>query len=181
VIEPAATGRAKCRGCGQAIAAGVLRFGEGVPNAFGEGESVQWYHLDCAAFKRPEPFLQTMEGAPAVPEAERLKTDAQLGIGHPRLPRINGAEHDPSGRAQCRHCKTNIAKGAWRITLVFWEDGRFNAAGFVHPSCAAAYFETAESVMARVKRFAPALPEAELEEVRVQLQQPSGPAPPTGS
>ena len=163
---------AKCRGCGQAIAAGVLRFGEAVPNAFGEGESWQWHHLDCGALKRPEPFLQALEAAAGVPEAERLKADAQLGIDHARLPRIAGAEHDPSGRAQCRHCKTAIAKGAWRIALVFWEEGRFNAAGFVHPACAAAYFETAEGVMARVRRFAPGLADAELEEIGAQVERP---------
>src|SRR5262245_45100819 len=169
VIEPAATGRAKCRGCGQPIAAGVLRFGEGVPNPFGDGETSHWYHLDCGAYKRPESFLQALETASGVEDAERLKADAQQGIDHPRLPRINGAERDPSGRAQCRHCKTNIAKGDWRITLMFWEEGRFNAAGFVHPGCAVAYFESAD-VMPRVKRFAPALTEAELEEVRAQIQ-----------
>lgn len=174
LIEPAATGRAKCRGCGQAIAAGVLRFGEAVPNAFGEGETSQWYHLGCAACKRPEPFLQALAAAPAVEEAERLQADAQEGVDHPRLTRINGAERDPSGRAQCRQCKTNIAKGAWRITLVFWEEGRFNAAGFVHPGCAAAYFETAEGVMARVRRFAPGLSEADLDEIKAQLQRPLG-------
>jgi hypothetical protein len=172
VIEPAATGRAKCRGCGQAIAAGVLRFGEGVPNPFGDGETSHWYHLDCGAFKRPESFLQVLESATGVEDVERLKTDAQQGIEHPRLQRINGAERDPSGRAQCRHCKTNITKGAWRITLVFWEEGRFTAAGFVHPGCAEAYFEMAD-VMSRVKRFAPGLTDADLQEIGSEMQRPS--------
>jgi hypothetical protein len=172
VIEPAATGRAKCRGCGQAIAAGVLRFGEAVPNPFGDGETSHWYHLDCGAFKRPQSFLEVLETATGDFDAERLKADAQQGIAHERLPRINGAERDPSGRAQCRHCKTSIAKGAWRITLVFWEEGRFNAAGFVHPACAAAYFESAD-VMPRVKRFAPGLGEAELQEIASEVQRPA--------
>ena len=39
VIEPAPTGRAKCRGCGEKIGAGELRFGESLPNPFAEGES----------------------------------------------------------------------------------------------------------------------------------------------
>ena len=38
VIEPAASGRAKCRGCGEKIAKGKLRFGERLPNPFGDGD-----------------------------------------------------------------------------------------------------------------------------------------------
>ena len=38
VFEPAATGRSKCRGCKQPLGKGELRFGEGLPNPFGEGE-----------------------------------------------------------------------------------------------------------------------------------------------
>src|SRR5258708_6204949 len=36
VIEAASSGRAKCRVCGQAILKGQLRFGEALPNAYGE-------------------------------------------------------------------------------------------------------------------------------------------------
>ena len=53
VIETASSGRAKCRGCGEKIAAGELRFGERLPNPFAEGETTHWFHLECAAFKRP--------------------------------------------------------------------------------------------------------------------------------
>jgi hypothetical protein len=45
VIEPASSGRAKCRGCDRPIAKGELRFGERQPNAFGEGEMTLWFHL----------------------------------------------------------------------------------------------------------------------------------------
>ncbi|HSB61314.1 MAG TPA: PARP-type zinc finger-containing protein, partial [Vicinamibacteria bacterium] len=61
VIQPATTARAKCRGCGERIGAGVLRFGESLPNPFADGETTHWFHLDCAAFKRPEPFLEAVE------------------------------------------------------------------------------------------------------------------------
>ncbi|HXK19206.1 MAG TPA: PARP-type zinc finger-containing protein, partial [Polyangiaceae bacterium] len=53
-IQAAPSGRAKCRGCGNAIAKGELRFGETGPNAFGEGEATSWFHLACAALMRPE-------------------------------------------------------------------------------------------------------------------------------
>jgi poly(ADP-ribose) polymerase-like protein len=180
-IEPATTARAKCRGCGQRIDAGVLRFGESLPNPFAEGETTHWFHLDCAAFKRPEPFLQTLEAATAaVDGAEVLAAEARRGIAHPRLPRVNGAEHDPSGRAQCRSCRQSIAKGAWRIPLVFYEEDRFSPAGFVHTFCARSYFET-DDVLARLRRFSPGLTDADLTEIGAELQRsPEAPGPPEG-
>ena len=54
VIEPASTGRAKCRGCGEKIARGKLRFGERGPNPFGDGDATYWFHPTCAACRRPE-------------------------------------------------------------------------------------------------------------------------------
>ena len=170
LIEPASTGRSKCRGCGEAIAAGVLRFGETVPNAFGEGDARHWFHLDCGAFRRPEPFLGALESTTAtIDDAERLRGHARSGLERERLTRINGAERDKSGRAQCRSCKAAIAKGAWRIPLVFHEEGRFMPSGFVHAGCAQAYFETAD-VMARVQRFAKGLTEADLAEIASELE-----------
>lgn len=171
-IEPAATGRSKCRGCGEAIAAGVLRFGETVPNAFGEGDATHWFHLDCGALRRPQAFLEALDSAPAaIDDAERLRAQARSGIENERLTRINGAERDKSGRAQCRSCKATIAKGAWRIPLVFYEadQGRFMPSGFIHPGCSQAYFETTD-VMPRVQRFAKGLAEADLAEIGSEVQ-----------
>lgn len=165
VIESATTARSKCRGCGARIAAGELRFGESLPNPFAEGETTHWFHLDCAAFKRPEPLLQTLEArTEPLGDAERLKAEAKRGIDHRRLPRICGAERDPSGRAQCRSCKLAIPKGAWRIPLVFYEEGRFVPAGFIHPTCALAYFETTD-VLPRLKHFSPKLSDDDLKEL----------------
>ena len=39
-FEVAPSGRSKCRGCGDAIARGEVRFGERLPNPFGEGDMV---------------------------------------------------------------------------------------------------------------------------------------------
>ena len=72
VIEPASSGRAKCRSCDQPIAKGELRFGERQPNAFGDGEMTLWFHLPCAAYSRPEPFLEAHGAAPdALPSRSR--------------------------------------------------------------------------------------------------------------
>jgi hypothetical protein len=57
-----------------------------------------------------------------------------------------------------------IAKGAWRIALVAYEDGRFLSSGFIHAGCAQAFFETAD-VMPRLERFSKGLSAADLSEV----------------
>jgi hypothetical protein len=168
VIEPASSGRAKCRGCGGRIAAGDLRFGERLPNPFAddEAEMTHWFHLRCAAFRRPEPLLETLETATAtVPDRDELVREAKLGAAHRRLPRVSATERAATGRAACRACREPIAKDAWRISLVFYEEGRFVPAGFVHVACAVSYFETAD-IMSGVKHFSPALSEADLVEIR---------------
>jgi hypothetical protein len=154
------------------IAAGELRFGESVANPFAEGETIHWFHLDCASFKRPEPFLATLEaGMEPLADGERLTAEAKLGMEHHRVPRINGVERAASGRAQCRSCRTAIEKGAWRISLVFYEEGRFAPAGYVHVRCAQTYFETID-IVARLRRFSPALAEPDLKAIAEELQAP---------
>jgi len=170
VVEAAPTGRAKCRGCGGKIATGDLRFGERLPNPFADGETTHWFHLDCAAFKRPEPLLEALAGREEPLDGrERLEMEAKRGLAHRRLPRIDGAERAPTGRAQCRSCREPIPKDAWRIPLVFYEDGRFAAAGYVHVRCSRAYFETAD-VLLRVQRFSPDLCAEDVEEIRKELE-----------
>ncbi|HEX2649473.1 MAG TPA: PARP-type zinc finger-containing protein [Burkholderiales bacterium] len=165
VFEPASTGRAKCRGCGRPIAKGELRFGERLPNPFGEGEMTLWFHPACAAYKRPEPFLEALPGAPqAAFDRDALERAARAGVEHRRLPRVNGAERAPSGQASCRHCRQPIARGTWRIRLVYYEEGRFEPSGFIHLDCRRAYFET-EDMLDRLLYFSPALSEAEREDL----------------
>jgi len=170
VIETAPTGRAKCRGCGGKIAEAELRFGERLPNPFADGETTHWYHLDCGAFKRPEPFLEALAAwEEPLNDRERLESEAQRGVAHRRLPRIDGADRAPTGRAQCRSCREPIAKGALRIRLVFFEEGRFEPSGYVHVHCARAYFETTD-VLPRVKRFAPGLGDEDVVELQRELE-----------
>jgi len=173
VIEPASSGRAKCRGCDRPIAKGELRFGERQPNAFGEGEMTLWFHLPCAAYARPEPFLEI--AATAGEAAATLATDARFGIEHRRLPRIHGAERAPTSRARCRSCKELIAKDEWRIALVFFEEFRFEPGGFVHAGCALPYFETID-VVERIKHFSPELDAADVAELTQALRTVRTPA-----
>ena len=184
IFELASSGRAKCRGCEQKIDKGALRFGERQPNSFGEGEMTLWFHPRCAAFKRPEPFLEALKAPSAdgaeqetadapVPVAEfvvddALETAAQAGIAHRRLPRLNGADRAPTGRARCRSCRELIDKDTWRIGLVFFEEYRFQPAGYIHAGCAAAYFETLD-IIERVTHFSPDLGAAEIAALKISL------------
>ena len=165
-LESAPSGRAKCRGCSRLIARGELRFGERLPNPFAEGEMTVWFHLVCAAYKRPEPFLQALQKTPeTVPDRERLERVANASLAHRRLPRIDGAERAPSGQARCRNCHEPIGRGDWRIRLVFFQDGRFAPGGFIHLRCRTVYFETDE-VLDQVLCFSPNLSDSERNELR---------------
>lgn len=171
IIEPASSGRAKCRACGGKIPAGELRFGERLPNPFADegGEMTHWYHVQCAAYRRPEAFLELVQSGEAsaigdTQDRDRLLREANLGVAHRRVPRIAAAGRAPTGRATCRSCKSLIEKGAWRIALVFYEEGRFTPGGFVHAACAASYFETSD-ILARLKHFSPDISEKDLVEL----------------
>lgn len=156
-IQAAPTGRAKCRGCGRAIAKGELRFGETGRNSYGEGEATSWFHLVCGALMRPEKALPVLEAATeAIAEREWLLAEARRGVAHERLPRLVRAERASSGRAHCRSCRELIAKGDWRFALQMFEEGRPNPIGTIHAECAEAYFGTAELVE-RTRRLSPEL------------------------
>jgi hypothetical protein len=166
VFEPAASGRSKCRGCKQALPKGELRFGEGLPNPFGEGEVSHWFHPACAAYKRPEAILQALASAAApIADAESLERIARVSLAQPRLQRIDGAELSPSGQARCRHCHEPIEKGSWRIRLVFHEEGTFSPGGFLHLDCRNAYFEV-DDIVAQLVHFSPALEDPERDALR---------------
>jgi hypothetical protein len=177
LIQVAATGRSKCRGCGAAIAKGELRFGEALPNAYGEGEAMYWFHLPCAAAMRPEKFLPALDASSeAVDGADELRRVAEEGITHPRLSRLVRAERAPSGRAHCRVCRELIEKGEWRLALQMFEDGRFAPIGSIHLQCAEAYLGTAE-IGERLARAKGDLSPADLEEIGKLLEH-QRPAPP---
>jgi hypothetical protein len=178
-FESAKTGRSKCRACTQSIAAGSPRFGERLPNPFADegGETTHWYHVRCAAFTRPEAFLEglgAVENAGTVAELiddsarAELARAAQNGVTYRRLPRVAGANRAPSGRAACRGCKEPIPKGSWRIALDYYDEGRFAPSGFIHLSCARSYLETTD-ILDRVRHFSPELGEAELDEIESSI------------
>ena len=174
-FEPAATGRAKCRACGAAIAKGAWRLGEVVPNLYADAdgaEAVHWYHAWCGAYRRPEAARAALDSASdGLPDRAALVAAADLGLALPRLSRLHEAGRAASGRAACRHCHAAIAKDTWRIGLLFWQDGRFSPAGFVHVACAGGYFETT-ALVDRLRYFTPGLTDADLAEIEAALIAP---------
>lgn len=172
VMEQASTGRSQCRACGRKIERGELRFGERRSNMFGEGETTLWFHPRCAAYLRPEPLLEFINVHPGDEGLEELRSIADAGVAHPRLVRLHGAARSPTGRANCRHCHKPIEKGTWRFALVFFEEFRFSAAGFIHAACAGEYLGTL-AVMERLRYFSAELTIDELEEVRRAMMQSS--------
>lgn len=159
-IEPAASGRSKCRGCGSTIAKGELRFGERLPNPFADGDMSIWFHIQCAAYKRPDSFEEVLDQVED--DAEALAAAVALGKQHHRLERIATLGKAPSGRARCRSCQETIVKDAWRIGLSFFEEGMFNASGFIHVACSKDYFETTD-IADRLAHFGADLDADELE------------------
>ena len=143
-----------------------MRFGERLANPFSEGDMTLWFHPACAAYKRPEPLLETLTAAFDVPDREVLERIARRSLLHRRLPRIDGSEPSPTRQAKCRHCRNPIERGTWRIRLVFYEEGMFSPGGFVHLGCRGEYFETPD-VEEHVLHFSVDLSADQLEELKV--------------
>jgi hypothetical protein len=139
-IELAASGRARCRACKKALAKGQERFAEAAPNPLAEGETQHYYHLECAAERRPKVFAAlfgTLQ--PPRPDLEPLAAAAALAMAHHRLERLGTLERAKSARANCRFCRELIEKDAWRVALQPIEEGRLAAWGFIHLPCVAGY------------------------------------------
>jgi hypothetical protein len=167
VIEAASSGRAKCRACGRAISKGELRLGDKQPNPFGDGEATYWFHLECAAYRRPDVFAAALQDDEELRKAHSALLEiAHEGIEHPRLTRLARLEQAPSGRARCRQCREAIPKQGLRLALDIFQDGRFDPIGFVHFGCQQDYFGVSVSAQ-RVARAAGEL-EPELVEQAVQ-------------
>ncbi|MAV27567.1 MAG: hypothetical protein CMQ05_15880 [Gammaproteobacteria bacterium] len=172
VIEPASSGRSKGRGCKQNIAKGDLPFGEQLPNPFADGDMTLWFHLLCAAYRRPEPLHDLLSESP--PEdgecSENLTELCRIGIEAPRLQRIAEAELAPSGRTRCRHRKEAIEKATWRLRLEYFEEGAFNPSGNIHLGCSTVFLTTTDTVMARVIHFTTELTDTQAKEIKEALQ-----------
>jgi ribosomal protein L37AE/L43A len=145
-VEVSPSGRASCRGCKKTIAKGAPRFGEEFVNQFSEegGTSYRYWHLECAATQLANELagaLAAYEGPPLAIES-REALDALIGE-HTR-PTMPYAERASTGRARCRACDENIAKGALRVAFERTLDtpmGPQKSAAYAHAKCARRYLE----------------------------------------
>ena len=115
-VELSPSGRASCRGCKKAIAKGVPRFAEEVPNPFSDdgGVASRYWHLECAAPRLANalaPALAAFEGE--IPDRAAIDS---LVADHLKPP-MPYAERAPNGRARCRACDESIAKGELRVAF----------------------------------------------------------------
>jgi hypothetical protein len=173
-IEVAATGRARCRACRRVISKGEERFAEAAPNPVAEGETQHYYHVACAAERRPKPFAALVSALdPPRAELASCLGAAQLATTHHRLERLGVLERSKSARASCRECREPIEKDGWRVALQPIEDGRLGAWGFVHLRCVAAYTGVKPSAE-RLLRYSELTPEEarEITEMLAVLPEP---------
>lgn len=145
-IEIAKSGRATCRTCRSAIAKDTLRLGEEVTNGFAEGgeTTFRWHHLPCAAKKHPDALREALAAWDGdVPD--RAALDAALAEAEAKKPPpFPHADKAPTGRARCQSCGEAIPKGALRVAFEREIERGMTVtkgAGYVHPACAAGFFE----------------------------------------
>ena len=165
-IEAAKTGRARCGACRQPIEKGALRFGEERPSAFGEGMQWFWYHLPCAARKKPAQVKSALAafGGEVPGRAELEATIAEADQAASRFPY---AEHAPTGRSSCLQCHAPIEKGTLRVAIEREVGMGRTGASYLHPRCAGQHLKPEE--LAAVAPNSRGLGAAEVEELQRQL------------
>jgi hypothetical protein len=106
--------------------------------------SFQWYHLRCAAEKRPglvRPALASFPGeVPGRVEVERALAQGEANAPAP----YPHAERAATGRSKCAQCEGPIEKGAWRVAFEREIDaGAFTrkGPGYLHLACAGEHLQ----------------------------------------
>jgi hypothetical protein len=173
IIEPAKSGRAKCRSCKKAIEKGSLRLGEEILDPFGSGGTTHvWHHVECAAEKKPDELKAAMaDYADEIPG--RAALEQKIADSQKKLPpgTFPYAENAPSGRSKCMACEESIAKDTLRIAIEREVDtGTFKTkgAGYLHPMCATDFTGDA-AMFAKVKANSRELTKDQLAELEAAL------------
>jgi hypothetical protein len=170
LIEVAKSGRAKCRGCRQAIAKGELRYGEEVPNQFGSEPALQWLHLLCAAKKHPKE-MQEVLAAYSGEVANRAEVEAAMKSALSELKNTPSAEWAPTGRSRCLACREPIDKDTLRIAVereVEVGGVPRPGVGYVHPRCAREFVKD-DALAEKLKQNSTSLKPEELAVVLEEL------------
>ncbi len=105
----------------------------------GGSTSFQWYHLRCAAERRPRLVKPTLAFFPGE-ISDRAEVERAIAQGEANAPPPNPhAERAATGRSKCAHCERPIDKGAWRVAFEREIDaGAFTrmGPGYLHLACA---------------------------------------------
>jgi len=142
-----------------------MRFGEQVENAFGEGLATHWFHLMCAAEKRPEKLAAAVATyTDELPERATLDSVIRSGIDNPKLTTVRRGERASSGRARCQHCRELIEKGALRVAVEREEESAMAALSYVHAKCAPEYLGSS-GLFEKLRRTSPDLSQQDLSEL----------------
>lgn len=166
VIEVAESARAKCRVCKKPIAKGAYRFGERVLSAFSDGdETTLWYHVECAAEKRPFKFGPTLaKHKKALPDRRALEATLKVSTKACALESVLRADRAPTGRAKCQQCKKLITKDELRLAIDRGDDPFMRSTYFVHARCGRAYVG-GDGLAARLKTRSKTLSKADWAEL----------------
>jgi hypothetical protein len=142
VIEPARSGRAKCKTCRRKIPKDDLRIGILIVGPFGPG--YLWHHIKCGAKRHLDRLeeaykLRAWADGVQVPPIEKLRTLAEKAekVKKDRKAAPH-TEPAPTGRAKCKHCEEPIEKGSFRVVLlrgVEFAGQVRNGPINVHPGC----------------------------------------------
>jgi len=151
-IEPARSGRSGCKACRRKIAKDDLRLGVMIEGPFGAG--YLWFHIKCAAKRRPEDLEAAYElecwpegcKVPPIESLRGLAEEAAKAKAERKEPPYG--EVAPSGRSKCKQCDELIEKGAVRVVLSrdvhFYNQVRSGPIN-VHPGCVQAALLTEDN------------------------------------
>jgi hypothetical protein len=114
---------------------------------------------------RPDKMQSVLQSTDeALPDRAWLERTAAFGVAHPKVAELARAERSPSGRAHCQQCHAIVEKGAWRLALHVFQDGRMSPVGSLHVGCALAYFGTRD-IVDRLRHLSPELGDDDVAEI----------------
>ncbi len=142
VIEPARSGRSKCKTCRRKIPKDDLRIGILIVGPFGPG--YLWHHIQCGAKRHLDRLeeayeMQAWADGVQVPPIEKMRVLAEKAekVKKERKTAPH-TEPAPTGRAKCKHCGETIEKGLFRVVLLRGVEfaGQVRSGPInVHPGC----------------------------------------------
>ncbi|MHA1214982.1 MAG: hypothetical protein ACTSPG_06775 [Candidatus Hodarchaeales archaeon] len=145
-LEPAKSGRAKCRGCQEKINKGEIRVGLPYSFAMKDGreiESYHYYHVNCVPSSKVSSVLEILQETEFI-DSEKLEVirnalESARSQRRQKLSIKTFIEKSPSSRATCKICEDKILKEEFRVIEPFsveLEDGRvFPSKKYYHFEC----------------------------------------------